>query len=143
MSGIPVLMSQAHFAAAKRDVQVRTYGERNVHSGNDKVSFEVGQCKAIAQVLHAHFPGHAWAVEVLADQGVAKVSIPELLGPNWGYVLHLDKLQPSDVVRAGGEILERFEIPRSSIDMAAYMSAEQKIPLLGNFRASSRSLIPS
>jgi len=123
------------------------YGERSGRDGDiSKIPDEITICKAIGRVLYAEYPGHAWHVEVNAEQGFAKITIPALLGRtlNWGYVLHLDSdLSRKAVIEAGGHILERFNIPRSTVDFAAYAAAEQKIPLLGNFRASHRRIIPA
>lgn len=127
-------------------MHMRLYGERDSKSGDtDKIASELTMAKAIGRILYSHYPGHPWAVEVLADQGVAKITIPPLLGVNWGYILHLDKLtaSPQPVIEAGGHILERFNIPRSTIDIGAYLNAADKLPLMGNFRASHRKLIPA
>jgi hypothetical protein len=144
----PVLLGTARLAMAGRGMKVKTYGERAARSEDtSKIPAEVRQCKEIARILFDHYPGHPWSVEVDAEQGYAFITIPPLLGANWGYILHLDKLGvgPEPIIEAGGHLLERFRIPRSTVDIAAYSEAENNIPLLGNFRASRkhRSLIPS
>lgn len=143
---IPTLVAQNRVELGHGAMKVKTYGERASRSGEtDAIPAEVTMCKDIARVLMKHYPGHPWAVEVMMDQGVATVGIPPLLGPNWAYVLHLDKIGPGmkEVIEAGGHILERFKIPRSTIDFAAYQAAEDKNPLLGFFRAKHRNRIPS
>lgn len=124
-------------------VKVKVTGERSFHHGAEKIPAEVALCKRIFRVLDAHYPGHPWSIEVDFGQGMAKVSIPPLLGFNWGYLIRLDELDRAAIIKAGGEILERFRIPRSTVNINAYMDAKGRIPLLGNFRAGSGRLIPA
>lgn len=142
-------MEQVLLRTAKVDhgrnkgMTVRLYGEASPFDGTmDRVPAELALCKRMGRVLDFHYPGHPWAVSVDIRQGVAQISIPALLG-NWAFILHLDG-DTSDqmIVRAGGEILERFHIPRSTIDVAAYMKAFKANPLTGLFRASDRKRIP-
>lgn len=144
----PVLLGTARLQQRGRDMRVRAYGERAGRSGETKaIPGEVRLCKEIYRVLSAHYPGHPWAIEVHAEQGFVFITIPPLLGANWGYVLPFGPLDGdtfrASVIRAGGDLLERFEIPRSTIDMARYIELEAKHPLLGQFRAKHRALIPS
>jgi hypothetical protein len=72
--------------------------------------------KEMADALHAHYPGHMWAVTVQGAQGVADIRNFGLSG-RYGYRLRLvDNYSFSDykarVIRAGGEILERYRVPR-------------------------------
>lgn len=82
----------------------------------------------IGETLHQHYPNHLWEVRADSAQGIATVKIPFLMGPTLCYVLHLDKLDTDgrQVRDAGGEILERFKIPRSGIDLAAFVAASDK-----------------
>lgn len=144
----PTLVERGRLKLARGTMMVDTYGERSSRDGDtSKIGIELTLCKAIGRVLSAHYPGHPWAVEVMADQGIAKITIPPLLGMNWGYILHLDKLDTDagmkSVIEAGGHILERFNIPRSTIDLAAYLSAEEKNPLAGLYRAKHGNRIPT
>lgn len=85
----------------------------------------------IGETLTRHYPGHPWFVEVDSNGGLASISIPAITG-RFAYVLKL-RLLGSDpglksVVRAGGEILERWRIPRSSLDAAAFNAALKRVP---------------
>jgi hypothetical protein len=81
--------------------------------------------KMVAEDLHTYYRGHFWAVHVDSKQGICLITIPVLLG-NWKYKIPLTGLTTEMVVRAGGEILERFNIPRSSLDVAAFVAAREK-----------------
>ena len=72
------------------------------------------QAKNIAEHLTKHYPGHLWAVQVY--QGIAIIRNVALSGQD-AYVLHMDKIDNDgrDVIRAGGEILERFNLGRGHL----------------------------
>lgn len=65
----------------------------------------------IAEKLHSHYPGHLWAVTCDGKTGMASVRNLRFSG-NWGYQIRLSELFGDPdmrvVVKAGGEILERF-----------------------------------
>jgi hypothetical protein len=95
----------------------------------------------IYSVLERHYPGHRWAVGADLRGEVAYLSIPALMGPLDKWVLHLenimDPLQLSiAVMKAGGEILERFRIPRASLEagLGEFLDAKdtKRIGLNGN-----------
>lgn len=71
--------------------------------------------KNMAEKLHQHFPNHLWAVTCEGKQGIATIRNLGLSG-KYGFVLHLSRLNNDPgmkcVLRAGGEILERFAIAR-------------------------------
>lgn len=81
--------------------------------------------KAIFRVLLSAYPGHFWEVVVDREKGIATITIPLLLG-NWKYLFKLSEdIQPADIIRAGGEILERFNIPRSPLNIADFINAKK------------------
>jgi hypothetical protein len=81
--------------------------------------------KAITRVLLSQYRGHFWVVECNRAQGIAWISIPLLLG-NWKHVFHLSEdITPAMIIRAGGQILERFNIPRSNLDVASFIAAKK------------------
>lgn len=75
--------------------------------------------KQVAEVLDKHYPLHAWAVNANVIQGVVRVHNLKLSG-EWGFILKMDSLlnDPTDrpIVNAGGELLERFNISRGSMN---------------------------
>jgi hypothetical protein len=81
--------------------------------------------KAITRVLLSQYRGHFWVVESNRAQGIAWISIPLLLG-EWKYIFKLsEELTPAMIIRAGGQILERFNIPRSNLDVASFIAAKK------------------
>lgn len=79
---------------------------------------EYVQAKTVADNLHRHYPGHLWAVNVSGS--VINIFNLNLSGRN-GYTLHIPgQFSASDfdrqVVRAGGEILERYHQARTKLN---------------------------
>jgi len=85
----------------------------------------------IGDVLQRHYAGHAWMVEVSHKQGIAFVSIPIFMG-RYKYVLKLADLKSDptlkSVVQAGGEILERYKLPRQGFSLEHFLTALDDIP---------------
>ena len=80
--------------------------------------------KDMAEALHAHYPGHQWAVTCDGTTGLATIRNLMLSG-HFGYVLKLPEIYSASafrkhVIMAGGEVLERFQVARSEFDEAAY-----------------------
>lgn len=80
--------------------------------------------KEIADTLNTHYPGHLWGVNVDGRGGVANIH-NLLLSGQMGYVLKLVNIFSAsdfkrDVVRAGGEILERFRLARGRFNEHQY-----------------------
>jgi hypothetical protein len=90
-------------------------------------------CRAIGRLLHGEYRGHDWQVWVSRQHGIAKIWLNCLMNPAYPYVLHLTELlRPRDVITAGGEILERYNIPRSPIDFGLVHDIRQKMGPLAN-----------
>jgi hypothetical protein len=74
--------------------------------------------KRAADLLEKHYPGWAWAVQPDERGGVMNVFSLKLSG-EWGWRFLLKDIQGDPkvadrrIVSAGGEILERFGVPRS------------------------------
>jgi hypothetical protein len=92
---------------------------------------DIALARKIGETLQYHYGGHPWYVEVEHIHGIAKVSIPSLMGWTSYFVIHLDRLASDPgmkiVVKAGGEILERYRIPRSGFDFFAFADACKKV----------------
>jgi hypothetical protein len=83
--------------------------------------------RTMAETLHKHYPGHLWGVSCDWKQGVADVRNMGLSG-NWGFRLvlagpngfytHSDL--EKQVMRAGGELLERFKQRRGAATEAIH-----------------------
>lgn len=92
----------------------------------DIAALDLNMAKEMADILHAAYPGHLWAVTCEGEKGIATVRNLALAG-NWGFLLKLGSLYTASdfkkqIVMAGGELLERFKLRRGCADSAAIAS---------------------
>lgn len=95
--------------------------------------------KEVAELLLQHYPGFLWAVSIDSRDTVGMLDIRNLsLSGKWGFRFPLTEyLDGTDtrrkIVRAGGEMLERYRMPRRRFDPGHY----SHIPTdrFGNFKA--------
>lgn len=86
--------------------------------------------RMIGETLEAHYPGWLWYVEVRGGVAIIKSMHAN---PRYGYTLNLvaDHYSASDlakqVLRAGGELLERLNMPRRRADWEAIARAPQSV----------------
>ena len=89
----------------------------NVIAANEEIA------RTIAECLDKAYPGHAWAVRADVETGIVHVYNLRLSG-QWGFVLKIDDLatDPSMMLtkRAGGELLERYNLSRTAIKEHEY-----------------------
>jgi hypothetical protein len=84
-----------------------------------KAMSEQDLCIAVGEDLTLHYPGHPWLVGCNLEAGTVAIDLgytkPKPL-QNMAYMLHCATLvspgAQARVMRAGGEILERFGLPR-------------------------------
>jgi hypothetical protein len=75
----------------------------------------------MAETLNRHYPGHLWAVTCEGDKGIATVRNLRLSG-RWGFILKLREMDKNMrcVMRAGGELLERYRLARRAFNQDHY-----------------------
>lgn len=78
-------------------------------------------CRAAIAELSRFYPEHVWYVEVNHEAGVVNIDLPFNKPKHlqlYGYQLHLSTVLGADgakrLMRAGGELLERFGLPRGA-----------------------------
>ncbi len=88
---------------------------------------------AISEVVERHYPGHPWFIKVMHAQGVVLISIPLFMGATNQYVVKIHDLKSDPgmrcVIRACGEILERYNIPRQRFDRDHFLNALYGTPI--------------
>jgi len=122
---IPILLRKGLVPGSGPRVQYQLQHQRAgvfAEEGRKNAGADMAITKWVAELLHSHYRGHFWAVATDSHQGVCLITIPTLLG-NWKWCIRLNELTPWMVIKAGGDILERFNIPRSAIDVAAFCEA--------------------
>ena len=87
--------------------------------------------KRIAETLERHYSSHPWMVSVTHAQGVAMIKLPILMKRDQVYVIHIANLANDPglktVVRAGGELLERFAVPRSDFRLDDFLTVRERV----------------
>ena len=95
-------------------------------------------CAAVGQILQKHYPGYKWYIHCKWFTGVVTVKNLSIHG-EYGMVFHLSELLNDHnlrgVIRAGGELLERCNLPRSRARIEDIV--ELKRDLRGNVSAES------
>lgn len=93
----------------------------------DEAMFAADQAllKRVGAILMEKYPGHQWSVWVSHQQGLVRWQIPILHGHFW-YVQRLAEYSDEAVVRGGGELLERFRMPRTHYDLASFLAARER-----------------
>ena len=99
-----------------------------------RIASETDMARKIAECLQLYYPGHAWEVTVDSRKGGAEMRIAILMTGAHCFFMRFDDIAgPNDfnrVVRdAGGELLERFKIPRGGFDLTAFIEAQPKAVL--------------
>lgn len=97
-------------------------------------AWEMTLAKQMAEALHRTYPGHLWAVDVSERTGMANIRDLFLSG-QWGFrlkVANTAHFSASDferrVIRAGGELLERFRISRARLSHGQIADAVNELP---------------
>lgn len=99
----------------------KVYGDYNsidmMEAESSKVAkMEMWIAKSVGTALANRYPGRQWGVQVNMEGGVLIVSCPSL-STEKGYHIYMDgKVIDElckDAMRAGGEILERYDISRA------------------------------
>lgn len=89
-------------------------------------------CRAVGQDLTHFYPGHFWCVGANHEAGTIYIDLPyqkPLHLKSYGYLLYLSTVLGADgrkhIMRAGGELLERFGLPRSGAFAEANAQAKE------------------
>jgi hypothetical protein len=82
---------------------------------------------SVGLTLAQTYPGYRWRVEPHPRQGIVNIRC-EMTDASYGYVLKLRNWYSAtqwreSVIRAGGEILERFSMSRRGFDESAFRAA--------------------
>ena len=95
--------------------------EMELEKADKYIGSDFTRAKNTAEMLEKKYPGWLWAVHTM--DGVVVVKSMRLSG-NWGFVLHQDKIDNDykAVMRAGGELLERFRMSRKKFNQEKYLS---------------------
>lgn len=92
-----------------------------------KREFDLVVSRRMSEILNHHFPGYPWKCISNAQQGVVYFNIPALMGDTLHYLIKLgqwDDLSPKMIIKGGGELLERMNLPRSGFEVMSFIEAK-------------------
>ena len=124
MSDLPILVRQETARAPGRAL-VRVEA-RFVPSGDGSFSrarTDLATARAVRRILDTAYPGHDWEVVADSAQGYVAFRIPALMGANYAYLVKGRDLTPEAVLTGGGELLERYRLPREKFDLDRFLAA--------------------
>lgn len=99
-------------------------------NGDDYAAIDQQTARYVAEILVKTYFGYPWHVTASVKQGVVMFRIPPLMGATLQYVINLAKfsdLTRDLIMRCGGELLERMNLPRGAIDMALMQEARRNL----------------
>lgn len=102
-------------------------------------------CRAVGEDLTHYYPGHLWCVGANHEAGTLYIDLPYQKPAHlrqYGYLMHISTVLGADgrkkVMRAGGELLERFGLPRSAATPDADAMARENGLLADGARDKSK-----
>ncbi|HXW23733.1 MAG TPA: hypothetical protein VEK73_03215 [Xanthobacteraceae bacterium] len=128
---LPILLRQETARAPGRSL-VRTEA-RFVPSGEGsraRAKADVAAARAVRRILDVAYPGHDWEVIADSGQGYVAFRIPALMGMNYAYLIKGKDLTPEAVLKGGGELLERYRLPRGPFDLDRFLEARERHSIL-------------
>lgn len=91
--------------------------------------FDMWCAGQVYAILEKHHPGYPWCAQCDAAQGMISISIPVLMGPTLKWALKLKEWETlathgEKMVKDGaGQLLERFNLPRTGFEAASFLKA--------------------
>jgi len=131
MSDLPILLrTETDRAPGRSLVRVEARFVPSGEGSRERARTDLATARAVRRILDTAYPGHDW--EVLADsaQGYVAFRIPALMGLNYAYLVKRRDLTPEAVLKGGGELLERYRLPRGRFDLDRFLAARAKHSIL-------------
>lgn len=134
----PVAIRSDNIEAGREKLRIEAFHEAPAGPGDevlvdDRKGADIACAKSCMELLQKHYPGWWWKVVADSQQGIVTINIPILMG-NWVFNIRGTELSERMVIRAGGEILERFRLPRSAVDLARFIEARPMAVSRANHR---------
>jgi hypothetical protein len=124
MSDLPILL-RAETARAPGRSLVRVEA-RFVPSGagsRARAAADLAAARSVRRILDTAYPGYDWEVVADSGQGYVAFRIPALMGANWAYLIRGKDVSAEAVLTGGGELLERYRLPRGKFHLDRFLAA--------------------
>jgi hypothetical protein len=96
----------------------------------DRTGYELWVARRARDLLDQIYPGHEWFIDFDLRKGGMAIALPTLMGSNWVYFIRQKDLEPRRVLMAGGELLERYRMPRGRFELGSFLEARDKHSIL-------------
>lgn len=125
------VIEKTHVGGNDRVVLTKYEAPANAEGGIGEDTFrefDEWAARAVMKELERLYPGHLWRVVHDSFQGVCLISIPILMGINHFMAVNLKThaLDSDRVMKAGGEILERYGLLRGRFQLDPFLDAREK-----------------
>jgi hypothetical protein len=131
MSDLPILLQHETSRAPGRSlVRVEARFVPSGDGSHERAAGDLAAARSVRRILDTAYPGHDW--EVIADSGHGYVAfrIPALMGMNFAYLVKGKDLTPEAILKGGGELLERYRLPRGKFDLDRFLETRDKHSIL-------------
>jgi len=131
MSDLPILLRSETTRMPGRSLVRRE--ARFVPSGEgsrERLRADVAAARAVRRILDTAYPGHDWEVVADSGQGYVAFRIPALMGMNYAYLVKGRDLTAEAILKGGGELLERYRLPRGKFDLDRFLAARAEHSVL-------------
>ena len=110
------------------DPRGRGHIELSDDEGRDVAQAEMELCKLAFSILQTHYKGHLWKVHANSRAQLLSIQLAILMDETRHYNIHMNTVRSIPelekvLIRAGGELLERFDLGRSQIDVDKFLHA--------------------
>jgi hypothetical protein len=98
-------------------------------------AYEHGLNVRVMELLLKHYPGYDWKVKANIPTGFVHLQLPFLMRQSVHYNIRLEDLTDELVIKAAGELLERFRLRRQRAQADAYRQAQanRRVLKIGDF----------
>jgi hypothetical protein len=109
---------------------------------DEYAALKMATCKWVSTILEQHYPGHAWHVQVRVERdkgnlratnGSIMIRLNGLMPPDAWYHIKLADTQNeggrAHVIKGAGELLERYNIPRTGFMLDHWRAALNSMPI--------------
>lgn len=107
--------------------------ELNSEDRGPEYGAEMALAKQMQEIACKEFPGYGWVcgADLRKTAGIVTMRLPPLMAEGIVYVEHAEKLNNyNDLVafvkKSGGEILERFRLPRAKLTIESFDDARAR-----------------
>ena len=131
MSDLPILLrSETARAPGRSLVRVEARFVPSGDGSRERLRADLTAARAVRRILATAYPGHDWEVVADSAQGYVAFRIPALMGLNYAYLVKGRDLTPEAVLTGGGELLERYRLPREKFDLDRFLEARERDSIL-------------